>query len=78
MSCNPENWTLEDLLRMQVESYSPVRNEPVTVSPEFRVAVQEVGVHNVRIIIHANGHNSNTLDFLVEGNNLTQLGLNDE
>ena len=65
--------TLEDLLRMEVNETSPVSGRPVSFSPEFRVAVQNKLADGVHIIIHANGHNSDTLDFMVNGNTLTKI-----
>lgn len=65
--------TLEDLLRTVVKSASPVTGRPIEYPPEFRVAVQGSNDASVFIIIHANGHNSETLDFNVSGNTLTQL-----
>ena len=53
--------TLEDLLRMQVSNKQ---------SPDFRVRVQEITQDGVRIIIHADGHNSETKSFFVCGNTL--------
>jgi hypothetical protein len=45
----------------------------VDVTPEFRVAVQSITEDGVHIIIHANGHNSDTLDFIVSGDELQLL-----
>lgn len=64
---------LETLLRMQIEDVSPVSGEPISYSPDFRVAVQRIGEGGVHIIIHANGHNSETLDYIVSGNELKGL-----
>lgn len=68
--------TLEDLLRTKVKGKDKDENE-VEYSPEFRVAVQSLegngefkGVH---ILIHPNGHNGETLDFLVNRNELTLI-----
>ena len=71
---NIEGWTLEDLLRMQVEGFSPVNECKVMHSPEFRVAIQRITPEGVHFIIHANGHNSNTLDLLAQGNQLLEIG----
>jgi hypothetical protein len=67
--------TLEELLRMEVESnlVADNKNKTVHYSPEFRVSVQEKTDEVVRIIINADGHNSDTLDFVVKGNTLIQL-----
>ena len=61
---------LQQLLEMTVTAKDK-DGEPVEVSPEFRVAVQEITPDGVRIIIHANGYNSDTLDYVVQGNVLT-------
>lgn len=66
--------TLEDLLRMKVKGISPVTKEPIEYSPEFRVAVQGESGDGVHVIVHANGHDSDTLDFIVSGNELKRLG----
>lgn len=71
------NWsensmTLQDLLSMEVESTNISRGI-IKVPPEFRVSVQEKTDQGVRIIIHADGHNSETMDLLVNGDNLTVL-----
>lgn len=65
--------TLEELLRMTVKSPAPVTGGEVDVSPDFRIAVQEVTGESVRVIIHASGHSSDTLDFHVVGNELRPL-----
>jgi len=70
--------TLEKLLKMQVESENSVTGEKVQCSPEFRVAVQNTeaeigGKKGVHVIIHASGHNSDTLDLLVAGNNTFKI-----
>ena len=73
MSCNPENWTIEDLLKMQVDGVSPVSGKDITFSPEFRVSIQRITEYGVHFIIHANGHNSPTLDLIANGNKLSEL-----
>jgi len=61
-----ENMTLQDLLKMKVK-ISTTEN----CTPEFRVAVQQHRDDgSTHFIIHADGHNSETLDFLVTGNTL--------
>ena len=67
------NGSLEELLRMTFIAPG-MGGEAVEISPEFRVAVQEVSARGVRIIIHANGHDSNTLDFWVAGDSLGPVG----
>ena len=65
---------LEQLLRMTVPVPAGcVTPEGTPMSPEFRVSVQEVRDDGVRVIIHAFGHDSETLDLLVRGNTLQQL-----
>lgn len=43
------------------------------MSPEFRVAVQEIADDGVRVIIHAAGHSSETLDRWIVGDNTLTL-----
>lgn len=65
--------TLEKLLRMEVEGKNSITGENVKFTPEFRVAVQKKTNEGVHFIIHANGHNSETLDFFVSENELFLL-----
>jgi hypothetical protein len=73
-------WTmtrLEDLLRMTVPAKDKDGND-IQITPEFRLSVQETkalvnGEPGVRIIIHADGHNSDTLDYVVSGDDLLPL-----
>ena len=65
--------TLEDLLRMKVKGFNGVSGKEVEYSPDFRVAVQHINNEAVEIIIHAQDHNSETLDFAVRGNELQLL-----
>lgn len=65
--------SLEKLLRMEIKGTSPITGEDISYPPEFRVAVQNKTDEGVHIIIHANGHNSDTLDFLVRENELIQM-----
>lgn len=67
---------LEDLLRTKIQAKTKEGKE-IEISPEFLVKVQSLegngefkGVH---IMIHPNGHNGETLDFLVNGNKLTLI-----
>lgn len=68
----PRKSTLEDLLRMTVP-IGPgfMLPEGTPMSPEFRVAVQCMEEEGVRIIIHALGHDSETLTLLVSGDKIT-------
>ncbi len=61
--------TLEQLLKTPAQMRNGVR-----FIPDFRVAVQEETRDGVHIIIHPSGHNGDTLDFRVKGNNLHPLG----
>lgn len=66
--------TLEDLLRMTVPvGPGCVAPEDTPMSPDFRVAVQEITDDGVRVIIHADGHTSETMDYVVQGDSLRQL-----
>lgn len=66
--------SLEGLFRMTFPvGPGCVAPEGTPASPDFRVSIQEVNEHGVRFIVHADGHDSETLDFLVQGNRLTQL-----
>ena len=64
--------TLEKLLRMEVPAKDKDGNV-IKITPEFRLAVQDLecvvdGKKGVRVIVHANGHNSDTVDLWVCGN----------
>jgi len=65
--------SLEKLLRMEIKGTSTIHGGTISYSPEFRVTVQSKAEKGVHIIIHADGHNSDTLDFLVKDNELVQL-----
>lgn len=66
--------TLEELLRMTVPVPAGcVAKEGTPYTPDFRIAVQAIDQASVRIIVHALGHNSETLDFYVCGDVLTPL-----
>jgi hypothetical protein len=61
--------TLEELLRMTVPVPAGcVAAEGTPMSPDFRVAVQEITEAGVHVIVHPFGHNGQTLDLLVSGN----------
>jgi 16S rRNA U516 pseudouridylate synthase RsuA-like enzyme len=65
---------VEQLFRMTVPvGPGCISPEETPMSPEFRVAVQEVRDDAVRVIIHANGHDSETLDRWVIGDQLLTL-----
>lgn len=65
-----EYMTLEDLLRMEIKGKNSISGDDISYPPEFRVSIQKKTTDGVHFIIHANGHNSETLDFLVRGNEL--------
>jgi hypothetical protein len=64
---------LQELLNTTYTSKN-IHNEPVEVSPDFRIAVQEkCNERGVRIIVHPIGMNGETLDLWVKDNNLSAL-----
>ena len=66
--------TLEKLLRMTVPVPAGVMApEGSAMSPEFRVSIQKVADDGVHFIIHAEGHDSDTMDFKVRGNHLARI-----
>ena len=67
--------TLGELLDMEIDGVSPVTGEEIKYSPEFRVAVQSKTEDGIHIIIHAVGHNSETLDLVVNDDHVAPLGL---
>lgn len=64
--------TLEELLRMQVLQKMP-NNRVITYYPFFTVAVQGTSDQGVHFIIHAEGFDSETLDFWVKDNEITPI-----
>jgi hypothetical protein len=64
--------TLEELLRTKVKSKNKDYQD-VEISPDFRVAVQNMTDAGVHVIVHPDGYDSETLDFVVSGNELTPL-----
>lgn len=65
---------LENLLRMTAPCPAGcVAPEGTPYSPDFRIAVQEVAEDGVRIVVHAMGHNSDTIDAWVIGDQLLTL-----
>lgn len=64
--------TLQQLLETTVTSENK-DGQPVEISPDFRVAVQQVKSGGLHFIIHPQGHNGETLDFIVRGNELEPL-----
>jgi hypothetical protein len=60
--------TLEKMLRTKVKVKG--LNGDVEITPNFRVAVQSATNSRVHFIIHPLNHNGDTLDFLVQGNDL--------
>lgn len=64
--------TLQQLLETTVTSADKDDN-PVEVSPQFLVSVQQVKDGGIHFIIHPFGFNGETLDFVVNGNELKPL-----
>lgn len=64
---------LEELLSMKVHNLNAVTGEQVSYPPEFRVSVQGRRDGGVHFIIHANGYNSETLDFVAKGDKIERL-----
>lgn len=64
--------TLQQLLETTVSSQDKNGNK-VEVSPDFRVAVQQVKDSGLNFIIHPDGHSGETLGFVVIGNELFNL-----
>ena len=65
--------TLQDLLDMEVESEDKDGNK-VIVSPEFVIKVQSKTMDGLHILIHALGHSSETVDLIVNGDDIQHLG----
>lgn len=63
--------SLEELLRMRVKSPTP--GAGVEITPDFRMAVQEVTEAGVRVIVHPFGYAGGTLDFIVSGDTITRV-----
>lgn len=64
---------------MTVESEDKDGNK-IQITPQFRLSVQNLhwtngGDDAVHFIIHANGYNSETLDYVVYGDNVTELNV---
>lgn len=63
--------TLEELLSMRVNvPWMGMMPRGTKMTPQFRVSVQETPGEGVHFIIHADGYDSDTLDFRVRGNEL--------
>lgn len=65
--------TLQELLEQRVLVKSFDGSGDVAVSPEFRVAYQGSQDGGAHFIIHMNGHNSETLDFIAKGDQIERL-----
>ena len=66
--------TLEKLLRMTVHvGPGCIAPEGTQMSPEFRLSIQEITDDGVRFIIHAHGHDSHTMEFIVQDNSLIPI-----
>jgi len=61
--------TLEELLRMTIKVKTITKLE-LDMTPEFRVSVQNVNNLGVHFIIHADGYDSETLDFVCSGDKI--------
>ena len=66
--------TIEELLRMKVTATTSEGNSTPEFSPDFRVAVQNIHHDGVHIIVHPLGHDGDTLDLFVRGNQLSNVG----
>ena len=66
----PRQPTLEQLLRMTVG----VENKDTRFTPPFCVSVQGERDGGIHFIIHANGYDSETLDFIAKGDRLERIG----
>ena len=64
--------TLQQLLETTVTGQNK-DGAVVKFSPDFRVAVQQVKDGGIHFLIHPDGHNGETLDFIVTGNELKPL-----
>lgn len=60
---------LETLLEMKVPAKDKHGN-PVEIQPDFLVKVQQTVDGHPHVIVHALGFDSETLDFIVDGNKL--------
>lgn len=66
--------TLQELFEMQLETISPVSKKLVKYSPNFVVSVKSIDSDGVRVIVHADGVNSDTIDLLITDNNVIVEG----
>ena len=57
--------TLEELLRMRIRTRNGIE-----FTPDFRLAVQSEKEGGTHVIVHPLGHDGDTLDFIVKGNEL--------
>lgn len=64
--------TLEDLLRTKVQDHFEHAGD-VEFVPDFRVAVQGESEDGVHFIIHPDGYDGNTLDFIAKGNEVKPM-----
>lgn len=65
--------TLQELLKSTVTVRSVKDDYPIDVHPDFRVAYQGERDGGSHFIIHVNGHNSETLDFIAKGDEIYRL-----
>ena len=64
--------TLEQLLRTKMASKDKDGAE-IEITPSFRIAVQSQSNNGVHIIVHSAECSSDTLDFMVRENVISQL-----
>ena len=60
------NMTFEELLKTKIKI------DDIEIQPDFRVVVQAETDQGVHVIIHPLNYSGNTLDFLVNGNELKE------
>lgn len=67
--------TLEKLIRESsyINEDEDTTGYGLTVYPDLRLSVQKVTDEGIHIIIHVDGRNSNTLDFIINDNELKEL-----
>ena len=58
--------TIEELLQTKVTTKNGIE-----FTPDFRVSVQSKKDNGIHIMVHPFGHDGDTLDFIVKGNEIT-------
>lgn len=51
-----------------------VAPEGTPASPDFLLSIMEIRDNGIHFIIHPHGHDGDTLDFVVSGNNINPVG----